>query len=205
MNAALTCTKCGGPLPAVAADAPTACAFCGTVSAPGPRVVEKVVDRVVERVVVRDAAGNPAAMPCLRCGQPLAEAQFGPSTVRQCRACGGVWIPVDAVDRLRRASDDDLRRWVAAGEMLALAQPQRGPLSCPVCQAALERVAMAETVHDVDVCRAHGTWFDRTELLAFIDREKARREAAGATDVQEWGDGGDEGFFGNLRSLFFPR
>ena len=35
---------------------------------------------------------------------------------------------------------------------------------------------MTDTVHDVDVCKEHGTWFDRTELLAFMDREKLRRE-----------------------------
>jgi Zn-finger nucleic acid-binding protein len=40
----------------------------------------------------------------------------------------------------------------------------------------METVGMQETVHDVDVCKAHGTWFDRTELVAFMDREKARRE-----------------------------
>jgi Zn-finger nucleic acid-binding protein len=186
---------------------PVACPFCGTVSVPPPRVVERVVtvDHVVEKVVVRDSAGNAATLACLRCGQPLEEGQLGATTVRQCHACGGVWLSVDAVDRLRHVSDDDLRRDVAVGEMMAMARPAQGPLACPVCDKALERVGMAETVHDVDVCKLHGTWFDRTELLAFLDREKARREAAGASDDPVPGNGGDEGFFGNLRSLFFPR
>ena len=40
----------------------------------------------------------------------------------------------------------------------------------------MECVGMALTVHDVDVCKDHGTWFDRTELSAFMAREKSRRE-----------------------------
>jgi Zn-finger nucleic acid-binding protein len=59
---------------------------------------------------------------------------------------------------------------------------------------------MAETVHDVDVCKLHGTWFDRTELAAFIDREKARREGAGASDALA--SGADGGFLGNVLALF---
>jgi hypothetical protein len=62
------------------------------------------------------------------------------------------------------------------GEILALARSPRAPLTCPVCRTAMECVGLSETVHDVDVCKAHGTWFDRTELAAFMDREKLRRE-----------------------------
>ena len=40
----------------------------------------------------------------------------------------------------------------------------------------MECVRLGETVHDVDVCKTHGTWFDRAELVAFMDREKLRRE-----------------------------
>src|SRR5438477_10703254 len=114
MPDALSCAKCGGPLPVSAAETATPCAFCGTVSAPPPRIVEKVitVERVVEHVVIRDGAGNAATLPCLRCGQPLVEAQIGETTVHQCRACGGVWLSVDAIERLRRLSDDDLREYV---------------------------------------------------------------------------------------------
>jgi Zn-finger nucleic acid-binding protein len=205
MAGALMCASCGGPLPAASADVPTPCPFCGVVSAPPPRVVEKVVDRVVERVVVRDGAGNPAALPCLRCGQPLVDVVSGQSRVSQCRACGGVWVPVEAVDQLRRASDDDLRRAVAAGEIFALARPPRGPLACPVCAAPLECVPLQDTVHDVDVCRMHGTWFDRTELLAFIEREKSRREGAGAADDLDPEGAAAQGAFGKIWSLFSPR
>jgi Zn-finger nucleic acid-binding protein len=150
------------------------------VSAPPPKTVERVVDRVVERVVVRDTSGAPATLACLRCGQsmqttPVEDASVSP--VSQCHSCGGAWVPVDTADFIKRKGTDELRRQIAIGEMLALVKPRRDALACPVCSAPMEQLGMAETVHDVDVCRAHGTWFDRTELAAFIQREKRRRES----------------------------
>jgi Zn-finger nucleic acid-binding protein len=187
-------------------EAATTCPFCGAVSAPPPRVVEKVVtvDHVVERVVVRDAVGNPTALPCLRCGQPMNENELGGSTVRQCRSCGGVWMPAEAVDHLRRVSDDDLRRAIALGEMLALARAERRTLACPVCAGPLECLELSETVFEVDVCRAHGTWFDRRELIGFMDREKERRENTPDPVENAADDDVDRGFFGKLRRLFSP-
>jgi Zn-finger nucleic acid-binding protein len=185
-------------------DTATTCLFCGAASAPPPRVrvVEKVV--TVERLVVRDSAGKITTLPCLRCGQPMTESELGGSTVRQCRSCGGVWMGAEAVDHLRRVSDADLRRAIAIGEMLALARPERGTLACPVCAAPLECVPMSETVFDVDVCRAHGTWFDRRELLAFMDREKERRENTADPVEISFGQDDEGGLLGKLRRLFSP-
>jgi Zn-finger nucleic acid-binding protein len=158
----------------------TACSFCGTTSVPPPRVVEREVEReverVVERVVVRDRTGAPATLACLRCAESMRDAEIDGMAVSQCPRCGGAWVPADVAASLRRRSNDELRAYVVRGEMLALARPSREALTCPICSAPMECVPLAETVHDVDVCKAHGTWFDRTELIAFMDREKTRRE-----------------------------
>jgi len=149
-------------------------------STPAPRVVERQVDRlverIVERVVVRDGSSTPSTLACLRCGASMRDLVVEGMTVTQCPACGGAWVPVDVAARLRLRSNDELRTTVVRGEMLALARPPRAPLACPVCREPMECVGLAETVHDVDVCKEHGTWFDRTELVAFMDREKRRRE-----------------------------
>ncbi len=172
----LVCSMCGASLAREAADVATVCAFCGTTSIPAPRVVERIVEREVERVVVRDTSGAPATLACLRCGTSMHDADIDGMTVTQCPSCGGAWVSADVVASLRRRSNDELRAYVARGEVLALARTPRAPLACPVCRAPMERAALADTVHDVDVCKAHGTWFDRTELAAFMDREKLRRE-----------------------------
>jgi Zn-finger nucleic acid-binding protein len=169
---ALLCVQCGGPLPPEAATTHMACAFCGATSVPPPRVVEREVERIVERVVVRDSTGAPAALACLRCGTSMRETNLDGMTVSQCASCGGAWVPSQTTSLLRRRSSEDMRRAVAVGEMMALARPPRAPLHCPDCKTPMETVGMAETVHAVDVCHAHGTWFDRTELAAFMDREK---------------------------------
>jgi Zn-finger nucleic acid-binding protein len=181
---ALICTGCGAPLPAAGASVAVTCGFCGLTAAPAPAVIERVVEvnKIVERVVVRDTSGAPATLACLRCGQSMQDTHIGETTYSQCRACGGLWLSPDAVERLRRVSDDELRRAVAVGEMLALARPARGELACPVCKAPLERLNVRGSVHEVDVCRAHGTWFDRTELLGFMDAQKRLRENAGDDD-----------------------
>ncbi len=174
----LLCMRCGAPLPRDAADAAVACAFCGTTSTPAPRVIEREVsvERVVERLVVRDTSGAPTTLACLRCSASMNDAVIDGMSVTQCPRCGGAWVSTEAAARLRRTSNDELRAHVVRGEILALARPPRAKLACPVCKAPMECVPLGETVHDVDVCKAHGTWFDRTELVAFMDREKLRRE-----------------------------
>jgi Zn-finger nucleic acid-binding protein len=152
------------------------CGFCGTASAPPPRVVVHEVERVVERLVVRDAGAGAAKMACLRCGEGMHEIDIDRMTVTQCPRCGGAWVTTDVATAMRRTSNDDLRKAVSRGEIFSRAKPERKPLACPVCARPMECVGMSWTVHDVDVCKEHGTWFDRTELGAFMDREKSRRE-----------------------------
>ena len=209
MTQALVCSGCGAPLPAAAVNLAVTCGFCGVTAAPAPAVVERVVEvrEVVERVVVRDTTGAPATLACLRCGASMQDARIGETTYSQCRACGGLWLSVEAVERLRRVTDQELRRAVAVGEMLALARPARGELACPACKAPLERLTVKDTVHDVDVCRKHGTWFDRTELLGFMDAQQRRREGAVSDDDLEHAGvpTGGSNTFTELLAMFFSK
>lgn len=40
----------------------------------------------------------------------------------------------------------------------------RGTVACPECGQAMERSVAGQTGVEIDVCREHGTWFDRDEL-----------------------------------------
>jgi Zn-finger nucleic acid-binding protein len=116
------------------------------------------------------------ALTCPRCPLALIEVTTPRITRHTCNGCGGVWI-----------DDDDLRRLF---EELALdpAAPlgplelATGPLRCPRCREAMavERTLGAEPTALVDVCAAHGAWFDRDELahalhqlqLARLEKER---------------------------------
>lgn len=52
---------------------------------------------------------------------------------------------------------------------------RRATVFCPVCKEQTRRVSVPGTRHDVDVCDAHGTWFDCDEMAAFAESFKERR------------------------------
>lgn len=74
--------------------------------------------------------------------------------------------------------DADLAHAVrrAAGVVMSVPLHQkRATVFCPVCKEQARRVEVAGTVHVVDVCDAHGTWFDCDELTAFVEAFKEQR------------------------------
>jgi Zn-finger nucleic acid-binding protein len=215
MPEALACPKCGGSLPLDAARNAVSCPFCNETVVPAPRVIE----RVVERIVVKTAEGAaPSSGPaCPRCAGAMRDATVGKATLRGCTACGGIWLRRAEVDRLTRERDDELAKesWKAFG-VVALLSPRgnnRALISCPECGAATKRAEIPNTVYEIDVCPAHGTWFDRGELTAFIDEwSKTRAGELSDEDLQAAGlpgsGGSDEdvgavrGFFRNVARLF---
>ena len=215
MPEALACPKCGGSLPLDAARNAVSCPFCGETVVPAPRVIE----RVVERIVVKTAEGvTPTDGPhCPRCAGPMRDVAVGKATMRGCTQCGGVWLARAEVERLGRERDDDLAKasWSAFGipAMLAPRGNNRALITCPECGVATRRSEIPNTVHEIDVCAAHGTWFDRGELPTFIDEQsKARAGELSDEDLAAAGlpgtGGSDEdvgvvrGFFRNVARLF---
>ena len=137
--------------------------------------------------------------------------------MRGCTQCGGVWLSRVEVERLTRERDDELAKasWRAFG-VVAMLSPRgdnRARLTCPECGSALTRAEIPETIYEIDVCAAHGTWFDRGELPAFVDSWSQRRagdisdEDLHAAGLPGSGSSGEDvgvtrGFFRNLARLF---
>jgi Zn-finger nucleic acid-binding protein len=199
----LTCSGCGASLPLEAAGAPMRCAYCGVTSTPGPRVVE----RVVERIVVAAPSPAPGSAPadarlhCPRCAAGLLERRIGPGLVAGCKACGGLWLETAIVERLRAAHDgaleEELRRPFGVVIVMGPTPNRQANISCPVCAGPLRKVDVPETIHTIDVCDAHGTWFDTRELPVIIDAfEAARAGDVTSDDLESAGIGG--GFFSRL-------
>jgi Zn-finger nucleic acid-binding protein len=156
------------------------------------------------------AAGAPArgqpeedaakARPCPRCSrqgarQPMVAHLVGDVLVDECRACRGVWLDGAAVDRLVRerqaGSIDAVRahlapRGLAVTATAATTAATRAYLPCPECAGLMNRSNFARCSGVMlDVCREHGTWFDKDELGRVLDfvlggglEKSARKELA---------------------------
>ena len=127
----------------------------------------------------------PSGRTCPRCGHGLVARIHGELDFDECDACGGLMVRPATMDRIVASRD--------APTNLRLALPKRPYeretrvtyLSCPACGSSMNRKAFGRISGViVDVCRAHGVWFDAGELaevLAFVERgglERAREREA---------------------------
>jgi Zn-finger nucleic acid-binding protein len=113
--------------------------------------------------------------PCPACAKPLAGARIGDLEAQTCQACGGLWLDRSVFEQLgasreRQGAILGALPAPTAPPMMALGQVQYRP--CPTCRQRMNRVNYARQSGVVlDVCKAHGLWFDQDELrrlLAFI-------------------------------------
>jgi len=115
------------------------------------------------------AAGQAAGCNCPRCGTLLQAREYAEMSVDECDRCGGLFLSQAMLDRIVAAHD--------APTGLRLALPQRAVeretvvqyLHCPVCGNIMNRQAFGRISGIViDVCKAHGLWFDGGELAEAI-------------------------------------
>jgi Zn-finger nucleic acid-binding protein len=112
----------------------------------------------------RDALGEPPG-PCPRCKDvPLRVLARGETRVSVCRGCGGMFARHDTLERLAGGDAADLY-WLASEAARAPPQPppRPGEVACPWCQTPMLPVAVPTARCSIDVCPAHGAWFDRWE------------------------------------------
>ena len=133
---------------------------------------------------------------------------LGTAKVRECPKCEGLWVDVETFNAI--CADREQQAAVLGG---ASPLPTPAPLElkledvrylpCPECGTLMNRVNFAaRSGVIVDVCRGHGTWFDRDELQHIVEfiraggleltrqRERAqlaeaqlRRPVAGSTET----------------------
>lgn len=201
----LECAKCGGPLPPEAADRPTSCPFCGAAALPAPRVVERVVvERVVERVVV--PADEASRTLCPRCNRPLDDVRTAARVASVCARCGGAWVDKATSEHLARVDDVELATAVrrAAGVVMTVPlREKRATVFCPVCEVQTRRVEIDGTVHVIDVCDEHGTWFDCDELTAFVEHYTERRAGEISEDDLDAAGVGGRSFLSRVFGALF--
>jgi len=118
---------------------------------------------------------------CPRCGGRMQIGRAPDAVLHACGRCGGIWIDNAATrrvvegklsedaQRLARAVDVHPAPTIQSDAYRQEATQDRGRPRCPVCGDALVQVLTDEARHGIagvqlDVCPAHGTWFDRREL-----------------------------------------
>lgn len=181
---AAKCEHCGARLATVACPScfgmifqgSRFCPHCGTgVETTGPRKTE---------------------LPCPSCKKKTLERkELGETAVNECPDCHGLWIGVECFERL---CADREKQSAVLGMPGEAAAPGRANLDlkvryvpCPVCEALMHRMNFAKCSGVIiDVCKGHGSWFDRDELRHIVEfihaggldqaREKEKREAEAA-------------------------
>jgi Zn-finger nucleic acid-binding protein len=100
-------------------------------------------------------------------------AVVGETTLRECPKCAGVWVDTASLERIYAEREPQ-------AAVLGMALPsvadsggrleQVRYLPCPECGKLMNRVNFSGySSVIVDVCKSHGTWFDRDELRRVIE------------------------------------
>ncbi|MBX3202914.1 MAG: zf-TFIIB domain-containing protein [Labilithrix sp.] len=171
----VTCPYCGNTCSATLRVCPSCdvrfesvrCASCYTLQPPGTFSCGRC-----RRPLELEAALDVTDAPCPRCTSPLEAAggagEWVDARLHECPRCGGMFVPRDALA-------DILCRAEQGGPLAAL--PERGIgaleqvryIPCPLCRSSMNRMNFGKVSGViVDVCRAHGTWFDGGELTRVV-------------------------------------
>lgn len=154
-------------------------------------------------------APGKSAVPCPRCRHELTLCPIPDGSMGWCDRCGGIWLDNRACqavvgDRLSERGREKIL-WVTQHQKPAAAPPAgqgyRRPgavgaadeaVRCPACQGALASYVTDQARHGariaLDVCPAHGTWFDHGEawaLLQALSLKSAALDLELANDAQE--------------------
>lgn len=141
--------------------------------------------------MLRAVDNDATPLPCPRCAETMAALTLGDVAVRECAACGGLWLDPATLQRLcdARERHAEITGMLAARTPSAAAPDTVRYVPCPSCRKLMNRVNFARTSGVImDVCRTHGVWLDRGELervVGFVDggglaaaREHDRMRAA---------------------------
>jgi Zn-finger nucleic acid-binding protein len=167
------CTKCGTPIATVR------CGGCYHMNVP-----EAALCSACGRELGLEPLGEPDDLSCPDCKQRFQAFSGQPGVLRDCVACGGQFVEHALLEDLLRERE----LYGAAPRRPPRQNPLDNPVRyvpCPCCGEIMNRKNFGRSSGViVDVCRAHGVWFDRGELprvLAFVEAgglaELKKREA----------------------------
>jgi Zn-finger nucleic acid-binding protein len=99
---------------------------------------------------------------------------IGATAVRECVKCEGLWLEVRAFEKI--CADREQQAAVLGAASPAPTQSAQDGVNkvsyvpCPECSQLMNRINFARCSGViVDVCKGHGTWFDRDELSRIVE------------------------------------
>ncbi len=202
--AVVRCSSCGAPRQAARRD----CAFCGSdftlheldLNTLCPGCAARIADRARFchhcglAIAPQPIALADTAHPCPACGAGvrLRSRNWGEVAALECSRCAGMWLEREAFERL----PDRHPARASAGLGAAPRRPAGGsrPTSrkglyrpCPHCATLMHRRNFGRRSGVIlDVCGAHGAWFDSDELARIVEWLRAGGlEAARRVEAEE--------------------
>jgi Zn-finger nucleic acid-binding protein len=99
---------------------------------------------------------------------------LGTTALLECKDCDGLWVDVASFEQV--CADREQQSTVLGAAHFAPAQKNVSSadrvryVPCPACGQLMNRVNFARCSGVVvDVCKGHGTWFDRDELAEIVE------------------------------------
>lgn len=110
---------------------------------------------------------------CPRCKSEMVLATLGSTTVLECERCLGLWLDVPSFEKIcadREQQSAVLGTAAHAGTGAAPETSKVNYVPCPQCSQLMNRINFARCSGVIiDVCKGHGTWFDRDELSRIVE------------------------------------
>ncbi len=115
-----------------------------------------------------------SAASCPRCTMPFLAIRVRSKLIHECPTCGGLWVSNNAFREI--CTDQEQRQLVMGFDFKsrttignATTRSERAYIPCPECGKLMNRRQFANCSGIiVDWCKAHGTWFDRGELMRIV-------------------------------------
>jgi Zn-finger nucleic acid-binding protein len=120
---------------------------------------------------MRQVVDDETPLTCPRCSEPLQALRLGATTVRECAACGGLWVDPATLQTLCDAREEHagVVATLAARVPAHTAPDTVRYIPCPRCAKLMNRVNFAHASGVImDVCKADGVWLDRGELQRVV-------------------------------------
>ena len=116
-----------------------------------------------KREVIEDAV----PLKCPRCREQMQALRLGATRVRECGACGGLWLEPEQLQELANAREAqaEVMEVLSSRTPSATVTETVRYIPCPTCGKLMNRSNFAHSSGVVlDVCKTHGLWLDRGEL-----------------------------------------
>jgi len=175
----LNCPNCGA---AISSDSPQ-CQYCesklATVACPscfGMMFIGSKYCPHCGAAPIQPTAAQLSVLKCPRCKIDMSSVTVGAEAMRECDRCGGLWIEVAAFEKI--CADKEEQSAVLGGaspvaqhQVSMSGEPNRVSYApCPQCGNLMNRINFAHCSGViVDICKGHGTWFDRDELREIVE------------------------------------